>query len=93
MKKLLFAAIALAGFAAIAPDAQAGHRERYIRYYDHCGRPVYGYIYRDDCYYDRPRVYYRRPVRTYYYSNYYDDCAPRYRYYRSSPRVSFHFGF
>ena len=89
MKRLLIALLAVAGFFAIAPDAEAhGYRERYVRYYDHCDRPVYGYIYRSY----RPRVsYYRAPVRRYYRSDY--GCYPPRRYYSSRPRFSFHIGF
>ena len=81
MKTLLLSILAFLGLAAFVPQAEA--RQRYVRYYDHCGRPVYGYTYRSYSY--RPAYVYRPRVR------YYDSCAPRY--YSSRPRFSFHFGF
>ena len=83
MKKLILLMVALAGLAVVVPQAEARHRERYVRYYDNCHRPVYGYVYRESYY--RPSYYCAPRVR------YYDSCAPRY--YRSRPRFSFHFGF
>jgi hypothetical protein len=93
MKKLLVAAIMLAGLSAFAPQAEARHyRGRYVRYYDYCDRPSYRYGYRDNCYYDEPRYYsYYRPVRSYYRS--YDYGGPRVRAYYARPRFSFFFGF
>lgn len=85
MKTLLLSILAFVGLAAFVPQAEASHRERYVRYYDRCGRPVYAYVYRDDCYSYRPAYFYRPRVR------YYDSCAPRYYY--SRPRFSLSFGF
>ena len=90
MKTLLLSILAFLGLAAFAPHAEAGYPCRYVRYYDHCGRPVYGYTYRSysyrPAYVYRPASYYR--PRAYYY----DSCAPRYSYY-SRPPFSIHFGF
>jgi hypothetical protein len=85
MKKLLLSLIVLAGFAGVAPQAEAGHRDRYVRYYDDCHRPVYGYREVRVVRHYRPSYYCAPRVR------YYDDCGPRY--YRSRPRFSFNFGF
>jgi len=83
MKTLLLSLVALFGLTVFAPQAEARHRDRYVRYYDHCDRPVYGYVYH------RPRVrYYESYYRPRYSRSH---CAPR-RYY-SRPRVSFHVGF
>jgi hypothetical protein len=85
MKKFL--AIILVALAAIfvVPEVQAGDRHcrdgrRFVLYYDHCGRPVYGYI--DDDY----RHY--RPRSRRYYADYYDYSYPRYSY---RPRTGFTF--
>jgi hypothetical protein len=82
MKALILSILAFIALAAFVPRAEAGHRHRYVRYYDHCNRPVYGYTYRSyrPAYVYRPRVIY------------YDHCAPRYSYY-SRPRFSVRFGF
>jgi len=84
MKKLILSLIVLAGFVGIVPQAEAGHRDRYVRYYDNCHRPAYGYREVRHVRY-RPSYYHAPRVR------YYDDCGPRY--YRSRPRFSFSFGF
>lgn len=88
MKTLLLSILAFVGLVAFAPQAEAGYRDRYVRYYG--GRPVYGYPYRSYSY--RPTYFYRP---AYVYGpriRYYDSCAPRYSYY-SRPRFSIHFGF
>ncbi|MDQ3622319.1 MAG: hypothetical protein M3463_07510 [Verrucomicrobiota bacterium] len=93
MKKLLFAFLLFVGVAAVAPQAQAGHDScgtRVIRYYDNCGRPVYGYVQQR---YSYPRPVYYAPVRRYYDSrpSYYS--RPQNRCYDSRSRISFSFGF
>ncbi len=90
MKKLLLSALLFTALSPLVSTARAGHTESYVRYYDHCGRPVYGYVHVDD--YPRHRDCdrdYDRPSRSYGY----ESCAPRVRYYESRPRVSFSFGF
>jgi hypothetical protein len=98
MKTLILATLLFAGLGSLVPEAHAdrgdrrdrysGHRS-YSRYSNHRSHNYYHGGYRR---YDRPVVYYRRPVRDY------DDCddygyyAPRHRYYESRPRVSFFFG-
>ncbi len=90
MKTLLLTALMFTALFALPAKAKGGgYRERYVRDYD-CGRPVYRYVNRDDCYYPQRYSYYRQPVRSYYRSQEY--CAPRVRYY-SRPRFSFHIGF
>jgi hypothetical protein len=87
MKKiLLILAMGVGGlvFAPTTAEASGECWERYVRYYDHCGRPIYGYV--------------ARPVyRSYYAPRYYH--VPRYhrgysdrRYYGRSG-TSFHFSF
>jgi hypothetical protein len=91
MKTLLFAALSFAALTSLAPRAEAGYYERYVQYYDHCGRPVYAYVYRDDCrpgY--RPAYVRTRPV---YYAPRRNTCAPRSQVFISRPRLSVAFGF
>lgn len=93
MKKLIFAFLLFLGVAAVAPQAWAGHDScgtRVIRYYDNCGRPVYGWV---EQRYSNPSPVYYAPVRRYedYGPSYHP--RPQYRCYDSRPRVSFSFGF
>ena len=94
MKKLFFALALFAGFAAFAPQAEAGSkRHRHCnsddRYYYEggYGGPAYrGY---NRVYYAPAPVYYA-PAPVYYAPRYYDSCRPRYY---SRPRVAVSFGF
>ena len=84
MKKFLLTLVFAIGISTLAPLAAQAHcdRPRVILYYDHCGRPVYGYVDDDDYY------YYRRPARHYYRSY---DYSPRYCYPRRTG-FTFYFG-
>jgi hypothetical protein len=88
MKTILLCAIALGFLTSFAPKAEAGYYERYVRYYDRCGRPVYGYIYRDDCHSHYPRPVYHCEPRHYYRDS---DCDTRRSHRHWRPRFSFFF--
>ena len=90
MKNIILALFVFLGVSMLAPQAEAGHRYRSVRYYDHCDRPSYGYHYREHYRY-RPVVY--RSVRYRSYDPYCYDRPVYYRRYSSRPRVSFHIGF
>ena len=96
MKKLLLTMLLAAGFTALIPNishADCG-REYALLGYDHCGRPVYGYVERHESYgrdYDRGYggdydEYRGRHYRSRY--NDYDHCQPH----CFLPGFSFFFG-
>ena len=93
MKKLLFAAVLLSGFAVLTPSAEAGHYRTVLVGYDRCGHPIYRQVET----YSRcePRSYYQAP--TYYRSSSYGRSYDYGRSYRdsrcSSSRSRFSVGF
>lgn len=96
MKKLLFAALFLTGFALFAPTAQAGHTERVFLGYDRCGRPVYRYVQRSSSHCQTRQSYYYSPTRyqSYSYGRGYDyGRSYQSRCRDSRPRFSISFGF
>jgi hypothetical protein len=94
MKTFLIAILMFAGFAAVAPNAEARYY-RGGRYY-YGNRSYHGYYSSGYRYYPR-RYYSRNYYRPYYYHSYYrpyyysDYCYPGYYYGR--PAISFSFGF
>ncbi len=94
MKTLIISILAFAGLSLLAPTAEAGYYERYVKYYDRCGRPVYGQVYRDDYRrsyshrgsYNHRRTYYSPGSSYRSYSRRTQYCAPR-------GRFSIRFGF
>jgi len=98
MKKLLFSALLLAGFAFVAPSAEAGHNRRVLVGYDRCGHPVYREVCSSDYY--RPSYSYApaRYGRSYDYDRNYDygrydrgNCSSSHRSSRSRFAVTFGF--
>ena len=95
MKKLLFAAILISGFAFAAPSAEAGHYRTVLVGYDRCGHPIYRQV--ETYSHCEPRYYHQAP--TYYRSSSYGrsyDYGRSYRDSRSSssrPRFAISFGF
>jgi|GEM_PF-4390293 len=102
MKKLLLALLAVTGFVALTPQAEAG---QYARVYSNCGvsyvpkAVLYGRSYTDQVAYNN--YYYGAPRRSYSNRSYSNRgyCAPRHsrtvyhsRSYRA-PRIAFSFGY
>lgn len=99
MKKLLLATLLVAGLAAFAPNAKAGHKKHKTK---HCEQRVYVQTYRPADRYceERPTYYYEerpiyyRPAPVVRYRSYDYDARP---YCRETPRrvtpLSFFFGF
>lgn len=92
MKKLLFSTFLLAGFAFVAPSAEAGHNRRVLVGYDRCGHPVYREICHSDYY--RPSYSYApaRYSRSYDYDRYDRGYCSSSRH-SSRPRFAISFGF
>jgi hypothetical protein len=100
MKKLLIALFMFAGFAALAPQAEAGQYAKIFRGYDHCGRPIYTYVHKSEVYcaphhgrsYSNHNYNMGKYNQRYYSGHNYNRgyYAPVYR---SGPRFSVNFGF
>ena len=91
MKTFLVAILMFAGFAAVAPDAEARHYRHGRSYYSRPGVYYSGYRHYPR-YYGYHRPYYRSYYRSYYRPSYYSHCGPSYGYYRR-PGISISFGF